>query len=209
MKHGLSQTAPLHRSHLPWRALHVSSATSYHPDLTVRRFAQLCQRRECAHVPTGTPSMLLKLFRKQPHPRPSFAHDASISGALERRVSAIDFRPSGGFLKDQRQCKRSVTLPGWTQPSLNKRRIARSLQVCLVRPSAGADCHQSRSIVGAHLWRLQTSCMHGCSCDHSVALATQHSVPRALFFTPMSWPYTRRSLHQALAKPARRLLYLL
>jgi hypothetical protein len=55
--------------------------------------------------------MPFKLFRKQPDSRPRFEQDASISDAIQRRVSAIDFRPSRGFLKDQRQPKRRVTLP--------------------------------------------------------------------------------------------------
>jgi hypothetical protein len=55
--------------------------------------------------------MLLKLFRKQPEPRPRFEQDASISEELQRRVDAIQFQPSKGFLKDQRQPKRSARRP--------------------------------------------------------------------------------------------------
>jgi hypothetical protein len=48
---------------------------------------------------------MLKLFRKQSDYRPRFEQDASISEALQRRVNAIEFQPSKGFLKDQRQPK--------------------------------------------------------------------------------------------------------
>lgn len=52
--------------------------------------------------------MLFKLFRKQPSDaRPRFEQDASVSEALQRRVEAIEFQPSKGFLKDQKQPKRS------------------------------------------------------------------------------------------------------
>jgi len=51
--------------------------------------------------------MLFKLFRKQSDSHPRFEQDASISEALQRRVNAIEFQPSKGFLKDQRQPKRS------------------------------------------------------------------------------------------------------
>lgn len=50
--------------------------------------------------------MLFKLFRKQTESRPRFEQDASIAEALQRRVDAIAFQPSKGFLKDQRQPKR-------------------------------------------------------------------------------------------------------
>lgn len=53
--------------------------------------------------------MLFKLFRKQSDSRPRFEQDASITEALQRRVNAIEFQPSKGFLKDQRQPKRSGT----------------------------------------------------------------------------------------------------
>ena len=51
--------------------------------------------------------MLFKLFRKPPESRPRFEQDASISEELQRRVDAIQFQPSKGFLKDQQQPKRS------------------------------------------------------------------------------------------------------
>jgi hypothetical protein len=56
--------------------------------------------------------MLLKLFRKRSEARPRIEPDASISEALQRRVDAIEFQPSKGFLKDQRQPKRSVSRTG-------------------------------------------------------------------------------------------------
>jgi hypothetical protein len=54
--------------------------------------------------------MLFKLFGKQSDSRQRFEQDASTSAALQRRVNAIQFQPSRGFLKDQRQPKRSTTL---------------------------------------------------------------------------------------------------
>ncbi|MGH8187536.1 MAG: hypothetical protein ACREUC_13330, partial [Steroidobacteraceae bacterium] len=50
--------------------------------------------------------MLFRLFRKQPDPRPRFEQDAAVAEALRRRVNSIEFQPSKGFLKDQRQPKR-------------------------------------------------------------------------------------------------------
>lgn len=55
--------------------------------------------------------MLFKLFRKQTESRPRFEQDASVVEALQRRVEAIQFQPSKGFLKDQRQPKRSGRRP--------------------------------------------------------------------------------------------------
>jgi hypothetical protein len=55
--------------------------------------------------------MLFKLFRKQTETRPRFEQDASIVEALQRRVDAIQFQPSKGFLKDQRQPKRGGRRP--------------------------------------------------------------------------------------------------
>lgn len=55
--------------------------------------------------------MLFKLFRKQSESRPRFEQDASVVEALQRRVDAIQFQPSKGFLKDQRQPKRSARRP--------------------------------------------------------------------------------------------------
>jgi uncharacterized iron-regulated protein len=55
--------------------------------------------------------MLFKLFRKPPESRPRFEQDASIAEELQRRVDAIQFQPSKGFLKDQRQPKRSARRP--------------------------------------------------------------------------------------------------
>jgi hypothetical protein len=55
--------------------------------------------------------MLFKLFRKQSESRPRFEQDASIAEALQRRVESIQFQPSKGFLKDQRQPKRGARRP--------------------------------------------------------------------------------------------------
>lgn len=57
--------------------------------------------------------IVLKLFRKQPDARPRFEQDTSMSEALQRRVNAIQFQPSKGFLKDHRQPKRSASRPIW------------------------------------------------------------------------------------------------
>ncbi|WP_129646264.1 hypothetical protein [Peristeroidobacter agariperforans] len=62
--------------------------------------------------------IVFKLFRKQPDSRPRFEQDASVSEALERRVNAIEFQPSKGFLKDQRQPKRSGRRPIWIERAL-------------------------------------------------------------------------------------------
>jgi hypothetical protein len=55
--------------------------------------------------------MLFKLFRKQTESRPRFEQDSSMTEALQRRVEAIQFQPSKGFLKDQRQPKRAGRRP--------------------------------------------------------------------------------------------------
>jgi hypothetical protein len=48
-----------------------------------------------------------KLFRKSSEVRPRFSPESGLAEELARRVSAIEFRPSRGFLKDQQQPKRS------------------------------------------------------------------------------------------------------
>lgn len=53
--------------------------------------------------------MLFKLFRKSPSsstPATPVAADLARTEDLERRINAIDFKPSKGFLKDQQQPKR-------------------------------------------------------------------------------------------------------
>ena len=50
--------------------------------------------------------MLFKLFRKSSDVRPRFEQDSSLTEALARRVNAIEFQPSKGFLKDRSQTKR-------------------------------------------------------------------------------------------------------
>jgi hypothetical protein len=59
--------------------------------------------------------MLFKLFRKPSNSRPRFEQDPSLAEAHARRVSAIAFRPSKGFLKDQSQPKREMSPPAWTR----------------------------------------------------------------------------------------------
>lgn len=64
------------------------------------------------------PTMIFKLFRKQAESPPRFEQDASVAEELQRRVNAIEFQPSRGFLKDQRQPKRSVRRPAWMSEAL-------------------------------------------------------------------------------------------
>jgi hypothetical protein len=51
--------------------------------------------------------MFFKLFSKSSEPRPRVDHNPALSDDLARRVSAIEFKPSKGFLKDRAQPKRS------------------------------------------------------------------------------------------------------
>jgi hypothetical protein len=55
--------------------------------------------------------MLQKLFRKPAEVHPRFQQDSTLAEQLARRVSAIEFRPSRGFLKDQWQEKRAPSPP--------------------------------------------------------------------------------------------------
>jgi hypothetical protein len=59
--------------------------------------------------------MRFKLFRKSSSSRQRFEQDSSLVEALARRVSAIEFQPSKGFLKDQQQPKRSGSHPAWAR----------------------------------------------------------------------------------------------
>jgi hypothetical protein len=60
--------------------------------------------------------MFSKLFRKQSDSRPRFEQDTSMAEALQRRVNAIEFQPSKGFLKDRKQPKRAALSPAWAAP---------------------------------------------------------------------------------------------
>jgi hypothetical protein len=51
---------------------------------------------------------MFKLFRKSIESRPRLEQSPELAEALARRVSAIEFKPSKGFLKDQQQPKRST-----------------------------------------------------------------------------------------------------
>lgn len=64
--------------------------------------------------------MLFRKFRKQSDPAPRFEQDASVAEELQRRIDAIQFEPSKGFLKDQRQPKRSVRPPSRTRRQFAK-----------------------------------------------------------------------------------------
>jgi hypothetical protein len=55
--------------------------------------------------------MFFKLRRKPAESRPAPEQNTALAEELARRVSAIEFRPSKGFLKDQRQPKRGVRHP--------------------------------------------------------------------------------------------------
>ena len=57
--------------------------------------------------------MLSRLFRKPPAPSQRFEQDALLAEALARRVNAIQFQPSKGFLKDREQPKRGAKISGW------------------------------------------------------------------------------------------------
>jgi hypothetical protein len=70
--------------------------------------ASLCMFRARYVVSRRIPSMFSKLFRKSLTTRPQVGPDASLAQELERRVNAIQFRPSKGFLKDQQQPKRTA-----------------------------------------------------------------------------------------------------
>jgi hypothetical protein len=60
--------------------------------------------------------MFFKLFRKAPAEvqQARFEQDPDLAEALARRVEAIRFRPTKGFLKDRPQPKRAPTPPRWT-----------------------------------------------------------------------------------------------
>jgi len=59
--------------------------------------------------------MRFKLFRKSSSPRQRFEQDSSLAEALARRISAIEFQPSKGFLKDQQQPRRLGSHPAWAR----------------------------------------------------------------------------------------------
>jgi hypothetical protein len=59
--------------------------------------------------------MPFKLFRKSSDVRPRFEQDPSLAEALARRVEAIAFQPSKGFLKDRSQPKRPTAASTWTR----------------------------------------------------------------------------------------------
>jgi hypothetical protein len=51
---------------------------------------------------------MFKLFRKSSDVRPRIEQGTILAEELARRVNAIEFKPSKGFLKDQQQPKRSA-----------------------------------------------------------------------------------------------------
>jgi hypothetical protein len=59
----------------------------------------------------STQPMFSRLFRKHSETPPRFEQDASVVEALQRRVEAIEFQPSKGFLKDRKQAKRAAPRP--------------------------------------------------------------------------------------------------
>jgi hypothetical protein len=52
--------------------------------------------------------MIFKLLRKSSETRPQIDQASVLAEELARRVNAIQFKPSKGFLKDQQQPKRST-----------------------------------------------------------------------------------------------------
>jgi hypothetical protein len=58
--------------------------------------------------------MFSKLFRKpaSSDSRPRFEQESYLAEALARRVDAIQFQPSKGFLKDRQVQKRSASRKG-------------------------------------------------------------------------------------------------
>jgi hypothetical protein len=66
--------------------------------------------------PAGTIQIMrFKLFRKASSSPPRFEQDSALTEALARRVGAIEFQPSKGFLKDQQQPKRSNPQQTWAR----------------------------------------------------------------------------------------------
>jgi hypothetical protein len=63
--------------------------------------------------------MFFRKFRKQSDPA-RFAQDTSVVEALQRRIDAIQFEPSKGFLKDQSQPKRPERAPNWRRRQFEK-----------------------------------------------------------------------------------------
>lgn len=61
--------------------------------------------------------MIFKLFRKPAAEvqQARFEQDPELAEALARRVEAIRFQPTKGFLKDRPQPKRAPARPRWTQ----------------------------------------------------------------------------------------------
>jgi hypothetical protein len=63
----------------------------------------------CAPFADRNLPMFSKLFRKpSPDSRPRFEQDSCLAEALVRRVNAIEFQPSKGFLKDRQVEKRTA-----------------------------------------------------------------------------------------------------
>jgi hypothetical protein len=52
--------------------------------------------------------MMFKMFRRLPESAPSNHQEPTLAEALARRVNAIEFKPSKGFLKDQQQPRRVI-----------------------------------------------------------------------------------------------------
>jgi hypothetical protein len=68
----------------------------------ITRFCMFARRFIARHES----AMLFKLFRKSLATRPRIEPDTALAEELERRMNAIEFRPSKGFLKDRQLPKR-------------------------------------------------------------------------------------------------------
>jgi hypothetical protein len=92
------------------KALNSRSPTAECDVLRILSSARLCIfTRSHRFTSAKRPSMLLKIFRKSATEiRPRIEEDSALAEEHARRISAIEFRPSKGFLKDQQQPKRSA-----------------------------------------------------------------------------------------------------
>jgi hypothetical protein len=76
--------------------------------LTLLKYGVMYRRRRPPTSRAATrPMFFIKLFRKSCETRPRITPESTLAEELARRVSAIEFRPTRGFLKDQRQPRRS------------------------------------------------------------------------------------------------------
>ncbi len=72
-------------------------------------------RRTIAAPTLSMTAMFSKFFRRSFEPRPRVELDSSLADALNRRVNAIEFQPTKGFLKDRPQPRRRAAPPSWAR----------------------------------------------------------------------------------------------